>query len=361
MPQTPNKNTRSAKPPASSTPRLPSSPANRGLSGLWLRLVALVLLIGVLGGLFFYRQPIYDWWRLRSYQPPAAIQQLVSQTTMTDYARRLFYINRPELLSSVDTFRKRCPDSQDTVVLGCYHPKQRGIYIYDVKEPDLQGITQVTAAHEDLHAAYDRLSDKDRQYVNGLLQDYYDHGLTDARVKSQIQLYQKTEPDDILDEMHSTFGTEITDLPPALEEYYKRYFINRAVVATYEKQYEQAFTARQQVLQADDSQLTAMKDQIDSRQAALAAQLAQLQATKRQLDRLLAAGENDAYNAGVDSYNGQVSSYNTSLSSLRTYIKAYNDLVTARNRVAEELNALNHAQDTRLQPESVPEPAPAAN
>lgn len=331
---------------------------------LWLRLLGLGLLIGLLGvlaALIINKQAIHDWWRLRGYQPPSAIQRLADQITMTDEAKHLFYLNQPQLLSSVESFREQCPNSQEHVVLGCYHSNQGGIYIYNVKSPDLQGISQVTAAHEDLHAAYDRLSDKDRKYVDGLLRDYYDHGLQDERVKNVIDLYRKTEPNDLLNEMHSIFGTEIAQLPAPLEAYYKRYFKSRAAVVAYQKRYEQAFTARQQVLQADDRQLAAMKTQIDARQAQLVVRLAQLQAAKSQLDNLLAAGQNGAYNAGISDYNTQVNNYNAELASLRAYIENYNDLVTARNAVAEELEALNQAQDTRLRPEAVPESAPVAN
>lgn len=356
-PLTNSKETNSTPDPAGLTkPTMPDVKLATAESkrGSWLKLAGLLLFAAVLAFLIFNRQPIYDWWRLRTYHPSPEIQRLALQDTMTDYARRLFYLNRPELLSSVESFRKHCPDSRDTVVLGCYHPNQQGIYIYNVKDAELQGVAQVTAAHEDLHAIYDRLSDKERRYVNGLLQDYYDNDLTDERVKSEIKLYQKTEPNALLDEMHSTFGTEISDLPAPLENYYKKYFVNRKAVVAYHQQYQQAFSARQQVVAADDQQLTAMKVQIDSRQAQLSGQLEQIKAAKSRLDGLLASGQDVAYNAEVDSYNNQVNNYNAGVASLRTYIKAYNDLVAARNAIAEQINVLNHALDTRVAPASMP-------
>jgi hypothetical protein len=343
-------------PPPSNQKPQPINEMNSAKSrwAVWWKLIGLLLIGGLLTGLFINRQSLYDWWRLRSYQPPAAVQQLAAQDTMTDYAKRLFYLNRPQLLSSVKSFREHCPDSRDTVVLGCYHPNQAGIYIYNVKDAELQGVSQVTAAHEDLHAVYERLSDKDRRYVNRLLQDYYDHGLTDQRVQSEIKLYQKTEPNAVLDEMHSTFGTEIAELPAPLEAYYKRYFKDRSAVVAYQQRYQQAFSARQQVVAADDQQLAAMKSQIDSRQAQLSNQLTQIQAAKSRMDGLLASGQDAAYNATVDSYNAQINNYNASVASLRAYIKAYNDLAAARNAIADQINVLNHALDTRLSPKAIP-------
>lgn len=329
----------------------PAAPAmNDGRRGRarWGLVVFWLLLILIAGAVWVYRQPIRDWVALQRYEPPAAVKQLADQDTMTDYARRMFYLNQPELLSSVDGFRKACPDSRDTVVLGCYHPDQQGIYIYNVKDPDLQGIVQVTAAHEDLHAIYDRLSGKDRRYVDDLLKDYYEHGLKDDRVKSEIELYKKTEPNDVVNEMHSTFGTEIAELPPALEAYYKRYFANRAAIVAYEQHYEQAFSARQAVVRADDARLADIKSQIESRQAGLNDQLAQVRAAKQELDELLSAGQTEAYNSRVASYNASVSSYNSSVSDLRKLIEEYNQLVATRNSVANQLNVLSQAIDTRV-------------
>ncbi len=331
---------------------MPPSPSKQrsknwliGIASLGLSLALAVLLIS-------NQQAITDWWRLRGYQPPAPVSQLAAQDTMTLYARHLFYLNKPELLSSVGSFRQNCPENEDAIVLGCYHPNQAGIYIYDVKATDLQGVSQVTAAHEDLHAVYERLSGQDRRHVDGLLEDYYKNGLTDQRVKDEIKLYKKTEPKSVLDEMHSVFGTEVGNLPPALENYYKQYFSNRAVIVAFSQRYERAFTARQGKISQDDQQLTAMKQQIDTQEAALQAQQNRLNDTQNQLKSLLAADQTADYNARIPAYNAQVQSYNIGVASLKDLISQYNQLVEARNAIAQELTTLDKALDTRLTPQS---------
>ncbi|HET7059979.1 MAG TPA: hypothetical protein VFH99_01520 [Candidatus Saccharimonadales bacterium] len=331
-----------------SPPKPPRSPRPASRKGRLLAASGLVLGIAAVGLLVTNRQSISDWWRLRGYQPPAAVQQLASQTTMTPYARHLFYLNKPEVLSAVDSFRQHCPENEDTIVLGCYHPVENGIYIYNVKDPELQGVSQVTAAHEDLHAIYGRLSGTEKRRVNGLLEDYYQHGLTDQRVKDEIKLYQKDEPTAVLDEMHSTFGTEVAGLPPALETYYKQYFTNRAAIVNYSRQYEQAFSARQGKISQDDQQLAAMKTQIDAQQSALQAQQDQLSAAQSQLKALLAAGQTGEYNARIPAYNAQVNDYNSGVAALKSLINQYNQLVAARNAIASELTTLDKALDTRL-------------
>ncbi|HVV26146.1 MAG TPA: hypothetical protein VHC21_03915 [Candidatus Saccharimonadales bacterium] len=323
--------------------------AGRGRIILFLVLLVWAVLLALI---ILERQALSDWWRLRGYQPPSSIARLASQDTMNGYTKHLFYLNKPQLLSSVSSFREHCPENEDTIVLGCYHPGEQGIYIYNVQDPSLQGVAQVTAAHEVLHAIYGRLSAKDRTYVDGLLTNYYQHGLTNARVKSEIQLYQKTEPHDVTDEMHSTFGTEIADLPPALENYYKRYFNNRQAIVNYEQQYEAAFTSRQTTIQNDDQQLSSLKQQIADKESSLTNQLNQLKTARSQLDSLLAAGDSSAYNSQVATYNSQVNAYNAGVADLQTQISRYNQLVTARNLVAGELTTLDKAVDTRLAPQS---------
>jgi uncharacterized protein YdaU (DUF1376 family) len=313
-------------------------------------LSAVIVAVVLAGLLIANLQSLMDWWRLRGYQPPAAISQLAAQDTMTPYARHLFYLNKPQLISSVSAFREDCPENEETIVLGCYHPGEGGIYLYKVKAADLQGVAEVTAAHEDLHAIYDRLSSKERQKVDKLLQNYYEHGLSSQRVKEEIKLYKKTEPHSVMNEMHSVFGTEVASLPAPLEQYYKQYFSDRSAIIAFSQQYEQAFTSRQDKIRAYVVRLSAMKQKIDSEESDLRSQQAALSATEDHLKSLLSGGQTSEYNAEIPAYNSQVNTYNAGVSSLKELISQYNQLVKVRNGVASELTTLDKALDTRLTP-----------
>jgi len=311
----------------------------------------LLIWLTIAGLLAANQQNISDWWRLRGYQPPSAVAQLATQDTMNDYTRHLFYLNRPQLLPTVSGFRKDCPENEDTIVLGCYHSGQNGIFIYNVQDPALAGVQQVTAAHEVLHSVYARLSAKDRNYVDGLLENYYKHGLLDAQVQAEVKIYQQTEPHDVMDEMNSTFGTEIPNLPAPLEAYYKRFFTNRSAIVAYEQKYQAVFTTHQTAVSQDDQQLKTMKEQIDSQQAALEAQLSQINTDQARLDGLRAAGQTSGYNAAVPGYNSEISAYNSGVDSLTGEVNTYNQLVAARNQLAGQLTTLANALDTRLTPQ----------
>jgi hypothetical protein len=296
--------------------------------------VALFLFFIGLGLVAVNRQNLIDWWRLRNYNAPTIISQLATQDTMTAYARRIFYVNHPDIEGKT-AFNGPCPNNggEQTIVLGCYHSDQAGIYLLNVTDPNLNGVMQVTAAHEMLHAAYDRLSTSERNKVDAMLLDYYNHDLHDPRIIATIAAYKKTEPNNVVNEMHSVFGTEIVNLPSGLEQYYTRYFNNRQQIADFAAQYQAEFTSRQALVAADDSQLATLKNQIDINEADLNSKQTQINMQETQL--LAERSSNTAaYNAAVPLFNEQVNSYNASVGSLQGLVNQYNQLVATRNTTA---------------------------
>ncbi|HSW75305.1 MAG TPA: hypothetical protein VLG16_05570 [Candidatus Saccharimonadales bacterium] len=295
----------------------------------------LLLILAATGfGVVVKRDAITDWAVLQNYMPPANVAQLASQTTMTSLAKHYFYVNKPQI-EGKDAFNTQCTNKiEQSVVLGCFHGNRQGIFIFNVTTPELDGVQQVTAAHEMLHQAYQRLNSSEKQRVDSMLSSYYKTGLTDQTIKDQMASYQKSEPNDVVDEMHSVFGTEATRLPADLEQYYRRYFTNRSVVTGFYTQYQAAFTSRNQQIMDYDSQLTTQKQQIDALQALAMSQLQTLNAQKSQMDAQKAGGDIHGYNAMVDSYNQMVNQYNAQLDVLRQEIDGYNKLVAARNAIA---------------------------
>jgi DNA repair exonuclease SbcCD ATPase subunit len=301
---------------------------------------------------YWNAQSILDWYKLRGYTPSMAVASLASQDTMTDVAKHAFYVNHPVIESDVPKFQAACRQSEKTIVLGCYRPINNGIFVYDVQDPRLSGVEQVTAAHEMLHSAYDRLSAKDKEYIDSLLQDYYDNQLQDQRMKDTIDSYRQTEPDDIVNEMHSIFGTEIASLPQPLEQYYTRYFSNRPSVIAYANSYQAEFSSRSQQIKAADARLETLKAEITAQEDNLEAQQNQIEAGRIRLDNLRSSGQAEQYNAAVASFNSQVENYNRNVAKLKTDINSFNILVSQRNSIAEELASLSKAIDTRLSPQT---------
>jgi hypothetical protein len=315
------------------------------------KFLILIAWFTVLGFAAIHHQDIFDWYKLRDYDAPAVVSQLATQDTMTDYGRKVFYVNHPSALDK-PSFVNHCPagsKSEQTIVLGCYHGFQNGIYLLNVDDPRLNGVEQVTAAHEMLHAAYDRLSSKERDRVDAMLLNYYTTSLTDHRILATIDAYKKSEPNDLVNEMHSIFATEISTLPPQLEQYYSQYFTNRAQVAGFAATYQAEFTSRQNIVTADDARLATMKTQIDQLTDDIRSKQANI-SSQRSILNGLRSSDVEAYNAAVPGYNSLVNAYNSEIDQLRSLINQYNQLVNERNAVALEADQLTRELSSDVQP-----------
>lgn len=301
-----------------------------------LRFTGVLVIVLVAGLTYSHRFDIQDSWRLRNYKPTTQISHLADETTMLASTRRVFYAQNPEQQSKA-LFAHSCTSSEQTIVLGCYIANQ-GIYLLSVDDPRLAGVEEVTAAHETLHAAYDRLSSSERKRVNALLEKQYTT-LNNDRIKKNIGQYQK-DGADVVNEMHSILGTEVQDLSPELEAYYARYFSNRKAIVAFSDKYEEAFTSRKELVTSYDKQLGSLKDSIDQKQTDLESLQRALTDERTQLDTLAKTNQIAAYNTGVDSFNAKVRDYNAGVGQLKSLITKYNDLVTTRNAVALETQSL---------------------
>lgn len=321
----------------------PVSKARR-ISGYVMLLLSAAALVGAL----FFRQAVEDWWRLRNYQPSAGIISLADDTTMLDSARRLFYVQHPQLAGKT-TFNGYCRNNEQTIVLGCYIQRQ-GIYLLDVTDERLAGVEEVTAAHELLHAAYDRLSRSERQRIDSLLASTYD-SLNNERLRQTIELYRQQDASIVPNELHSILATEVRGLPAGLEAYYRRYFSDRSAIVTLSEQYEQAFIERRNAIRDYDNQLAALKARIEALQKRLESEETALTAQREQMNAYRASGQTAAYNAQVPGYNQKVNVYNSGVEELEGLVASYNDIVQKRNAVATEEAELVEAIDSR---EAVP-------
>ena len=310
------------------------------------KIIQWLVLIGLFAGAYFVftnLQEISDWLKLRNYQPPARIVKLADDTTMKDPTRRVFYVNHPELDNKVE-FNEHCRQTEQSIILGCYI-HNRGIYLLDVKEPRLEGVVEVTAAHEVLHAHYARLSAGERKKVDAMTSEFF-KDFKDKRIRQTVENYRKKDPNIVPEELHSILGTEVRNLSPELEKYYTRYFKDRAKIVSYSEDYEQAFVDIESQAAAIESQLQSLKTQIDSNRGRIDAMNAELNAEKARLDALLAAGRTEEYNRSVDGFNSRVASYNALVNQTRQLINDYNALVEKHRSLAIQQQELYDAIDS---------------
>lgn len=306
----------------------------------------MLLIVASLAAIF-QRQQILDYFSLRNYAPAQRIITLADDTAMQEKTRRIFYVNHPAL-NSKSEFRTNCPSTEQSIVLGCYVQRQ-GIYLLDVTDPRLSGVIEVTAAHEVLHAHYDRLSRKEREHIDNLTTSFF-AGMDDKRVKDTVEQYRLKDASIVPNELHSILATEVRNLTPELEAYYGRYFKDRSRLVSYSEKYEQVFVELTQQVERYDEQLKALKSSIESNQTEIESSNKEIESQKARLDSLINSGRTEEYNAAVPAFNNQVNSYNGLVGRTRGIINEYNELVAKRNQIATTEQELTEAIKSNISP-----------
>jgi predicted nucleic acid-binding Zn-ribbon protein len=287
-------------------------------SRVLLKLIISVLLFAFASWLFLNRQFVIDQVAVWQFQPSSEVTALRQRATMTDRGQFYFYASHPEVQDRTE-FNKSCNSlkTQETVVLGCY--SARSIYLFNVNDPTLEGIKEVTAAHEMLHAAYDRLSPNERDRVNKLL-DTAAKNVNNPSLQDLLKEYDKTEPGERLNELHSILGTQVANLGSDLETYYKQYFTNRQAVVAMSQKYESVF------------------NNLKTQQGQLASELEQLATAL--------AAESNSYNQSITKLNTDIASFNAraaagNFSSQSQFNTQRNQLVAQQEQLRQTQNNLN--------------------
>ncbi len=227
------------------------------LLGLGLSLLALLIVS--------QRILIVDTIRVWAYTPSPAISSIQQDVGFTQTGTRMFYASAP-VLDGTSQFNADCQDvERGSVVLGCYAAGK--IYLYDVTNKELAGIEQVTAAHEMLHAGYERLNPLERKDVDRMLETEAAKLLKNTAFKERMDVYAELPAQDRINELHAVIGTEVTSISPELEKYYQRYFKDRSNVLTYYSHYHGVFERLQsnaeKLADSLDSQATQINEQVE--------------------------------------------------------------------------------------------------
>ncbi len=306
-------------------------------------MLVFTVLIAGLAVIVANMQAVSDWWMLHSYTPDQRVVQLADETTMKSDTRRVFYINHPQL-DDKSEFNGHCRTVEQTIVLGCFIDHD-GIYLLNVTDPRLDGVVEVTAAHETLHAMYARLDDAERAKVDKMTASFF-ATLNNERIKKTIAGYRAKDPSVVPNELHSILGTEVRNLSPELENYYKQYFSDRTKIVDYSDKYEQVFTSIEVKAKSFDDRLTALKRTIDANEAEIESKTAALDNKQRELNGLRSAGNIDEYNRQVPVYNAMIRDYNGLINQTKLQIDEYNALLNQRNQLVIQQQQLHKSIDS---------------
>ncbi|MDN5275716.1 MAG: hypothetical protein JWN33_365 [Candidatus Saccharibacteria bacterium] len=289
-----------------------------GIVGLSVSLVVLAFA----GWLVLNRQYAVDQVSVWVYKPSAAVAAIDQRLSLTEKGKFYFHTTQPAVDAAAQ-FNESCPQQEaGSAILGCYTTGR--IHIYDVPNEQLDGIEDVTAAHEMLHAAWERLDTAERDRIGKLLVAQYET-LNDPDLKERIDYYQRNEPGQLINELHSIIGTEQQQLSPELENYYARYFVHRAGVYELYSSYATVFKDLKTRSEALYAELTSLEKQI--------------------------SGASDAYENESKQFTTDITSFNQrarsgGFSSSSQYNAERRALLARQNQLEADRLALNAMIDT---------------
>ncbi len=284
-----------------------------------------------------FTQDLEDWSRLLTYQPPPEVSRLAATTMMTDTARRLFYVNQPTI-EATKLSLNLCKSSEHTIVLGCYVPS-KGIFLQAVTDPRLQGVMEVTAAHEMLHVVYQRMSIFEQSQINKQLQAVLNQ-LDNPRIRKIVQTYREQDSRSVDNELHSILGTEVQNLSPELEAHYRIYFTNRSTIVALSEQYEGRFTALRNKAKLLSQQLSMQNLALEQLSDRVKQESKQVEIEGSTIQTEIVANTQTDYSTRIATFNDRVRNYNRLVVQLREQTASYNQLVTERNSITLEEKSL---------------------
>ena len=286
--------------------------------------IGLFGIVVILGAAFLAAlnyQTIYDHVLARQYVPTNDAVALRDTLQLTDTGSLYFNASQTEL-SDANAFNQQCPQREpNSPILGCY--TARKIFVYDIRTADLEGIRETTAAHELLHAAYDRLSESQKTKINQLLEKTYERVKT-PELEERMNYYKKNQPGEEINELHSILGTEQPTLNAELEQHYARYFKDRARIARFYQSYNTVF-------RSITNQISELQSDINQRVEAINQSIERYNSGSRELEQAIAAF-NDRSNRG-------------DFATQSDFLTVRSQLLAQQSQLTQERDAINQSID----------------
>ena len=218
--------------------------------------VILLVLVAIATIIVLNRAWIYDWFRGITYQPNAEMAGIRGKLNLTGRGEFLFNATQPEL-NEADAFNANCrQDESEVAVLGCY--TAGNIYVYNITDAKLDGIRELTAAHELLHAVWARMGSTEKEDLKPILQQVYQNNL--SVLKDDIETYTD---DERVEEIFVRAGTEIKKLPDTLEKYYAEIFDDQDAVVDFYESYIAVFREIKMKMEGLASEIEVLRDSIN--------------------------------------------------------------------------------------------------
>ena len=226
----------------------------------------LVLAVGAVGVLAYVnRGDIQDYLKAENFTPSERVQIITDTVAFTPKGERIFLASHPTV-GGREEFSRWCANvdhAEEGHILGCYADER--IRLFEVSDERLQGIVEVTAVHELLHAVFARMKPQDREVLSDALREEYEQRIVDdAEFETRMSVYADLSPRAFANELHSVFGTEVADIPASLEEHYAKWISDRGEVVEWYNEYHGVFTSLSAEADRLSAELEALREQIET-------------------------------------------------------------------------------------------------
>lgn len=274
-------------------------------------LVVIIILFGI--NFIINKTPLRDKIKSLSFEASPKISKIEQSLGLTDKAKTIFRASYPSLDEKED-FNLHCSSyDPTTAILGCYSAET--IYIYNIESEELSGIIESTAAHELLHAVWDRLSGSEKIKLTEDLEKAYEEKCDE--LCETVEAYSDSDRNS---EIYARIGTQIKNLPQNLEDHYANYFINRSKIVEFYDSYSFTF----------DEIRTSM-DELYS----------EIEALSKEVEEL-----NSKYDQEIMSYEKSVQEFNACARTAncfdeRTFKFNRNNLISKYNQIQSDYNNLD--------------------
>lgn len=308
---------------------------------------------------YVFRQQISDQIAAERFEPSADIVTLTDRLQLTADGHRIFWASHPTLEAS-QKFNVQCANvdhSDDGHILGCFTGGR--IHLFEIADERLSGIVEVTAAHEQLHAVFSRLSVKDRdELVKKLTQLYAELAPEDPKLAERMSVYADLSQSAFANELHSVLGTEVRELPQWLEAHYAHWFTDRTVILDFFDSYRAVFDELKTRSDKLHAELDALRTDVEKRSEAYDAAV---QRFNDDWDAFMRRNNNFEFSDNPaefyrlrDEFDDRRNDLIARMNALNADIERYEQL---RQQLIE-LSELNHELEQHLDSELAP-PAPA--
>ena len=281
--------------------------------------------------------------------PEAA--EVAENVGFTDYGRLVFSATNANL-EDRDSFNERCRShDQDVSVLGCYTNDH--IYIYNIKNDDLNGVVESTAAHELLHAIWSRLDSSEKNRLSKYLLEVYNDGKYHEMLAEDLENYGELER---IDELHSRIGTEVAELPAELENHYAKYFVNQDLVVDFYDSYIEPFKELAEEIERLSAELEKLDAEIEARIKAYYERAHSLAAEVEEFNNCAVSGcftSQAIFSARRSVLQSAQDALSDEFDAVNELVDEYNDLVTEYNENVIRGDALEKAINSNSEIETI--------